>query len=231
MASDSGQKDIQIFDVRKSLDERPSGGRTDLATGDLSYIAIFQTAPGRGELAVHQHPDSDQILYVLNGECAVTGLDGIEVIEGQEVLDSKDGILIPAGSYYGFSNRGDDDMFFLSMRTESSGGRRIAFVPDVPSGVRVKLPQGMLSADLDKQDLFAYVIDHRTVGVSVGLMQEWNKVCLLRAACWPRREDDGFSVELPERITRWYEIGGLGEGDYRVVEVPGRPAVQIELSE
>ena len=231
MAGDSGQKDVQIFDVWKSLEGRSSNGRMDLATGDLSYIAIFQTAPKRGELAVHHHPDSDQILYVLNGECAVTGLDGTEVVEGQEVLNSKDGILIPAGSYYGFSNRGDDDMYFLSMRTEASGGRRVAYVPDVPSGVRVMLPQGVLSTDLDKQDLFAYVMDHRTVGISVGLMQEWNRVCLLRASCWPRKEDDGFSVELPERITGWYEIDALGEGDYRVVEVPGRPAVQIELSE
>ena len=230
MANDSGQKDVQIFDVRKSLEESASRGRMDLATGDLSYIAVFQTAPRRGELAVHQHPDSDQILFVLDGECAVTGLDGTEVVEGQEMLGSKDGILIPAGSYYGFSNFGDDDMFFLSMRTESSGGRRIAYVPDAPSGVRFKLPRGVLPDDLDRQDLFAYVIDHRTIGVSVGVMQEWNKVCLLRASCWARSDDDGFSVELPQRITGWYEIGAVGEDDYRVVEVPGRPAVQIELS-
>ena len=231
MADDSGQKDVQIFDVRKSLEERASRGRIDLATGELSYLAVFQTAPRRGELAVHQHPDSDQILFVLDGECAVTGLDGTEVVEGQERLDSKDGILIPAGSYYGFSNFGDNDMFFLSMRTESSGGRRIAYVPDTPSGVRFKLPGGALHADLEQQDLFAYVIDHRTVGVSVGPIQEWNRACLLRASCWLRREDDGFSIELPERITGWYEIGALGEEDYRVVEVPERPAVRIELTE
>ena len=239
MADDSGQKDVQIFDVRKSLEERASSGRMDLATGDLSYIAIFQTAPRRGELAVHQHPDSDQILYVLSGQCAVTGLDGAEVVEGQEMLDSKDGILIPAGSYYGFSNFGDDDMFFLSMRTESSGGRRIAYVPDTPSGVRFKLPkglpkglpQGVLGADIEQRDLFAYVVDNRTIGVSVGPMQEWNRSSLLRASCWLRSEGDGFSVELPERITGWYEIGPLGEEAYRVVEVPGQPAVRIELAE
>ncbi len=231
MAGDSEQKDVQIFDVRKSLEERSSKGRMDLATGELSYIAVFQTAPRRGELAVHQHPDSDQILFVLDGDCAVTGLEGTEVVEGKETLGSKDGILIPAGSYYGFSNRGDHDMVFLSMRTESSGGRRIAYVPDAPSGVRFKLPQGALGAGLAEQDLFAYVIDHRRIGVSVGLVQEWNQVCLLRASCWARKEDDGFSVELPARITAWYEIGALGEEEYRVVELPGRQAVQIELSE
>ncbi len=231
MALESGDRDVQIFDVRKSLEERSSRGRMDLATGDLSYIAVFQTAPRRGELAVHQHPDSDQILFVLDGECAVTGLDGTEVVEGQEMLGSKEGILIPAGSDYGFSNFGDDDMFFLSMRTESSGGRRIAYVPDAPSGVRFKLPQGALGSGLAQQDLFAYVIDHRRIGVSVGLVREWNQVCLLRASCWARKEDDGFSVELPARITAWYEIGALGEEEYRVVELPGRQAVQIELSE
>ena len=46
-------------------------------------------------------------------------------------------------------NFGDDDMFFLSMRTESSGGRRIAYVPDTPSGVRFKIPDGALHADLE----------------------------------------------------------------------------------
>ena len=41
-------------------------------------------------------------------------------------LKAMQGSLIPAGVNYGFTNDTDADVTFLSMRTESSGGRRKA---------------------------------------------------------------------------------------------------------
>ena len=225
MPTDAPPTGVQIFDTWESLDRRNARhGRVDMATGALSYIAVFKTAPRRGEPTFHQHPDSDQILFVLDGECTARSLDG------EEVLKPNDGVLIPAGSYYGFANTGEGDMYFLSMRTESSGGRYIGYAPDSPSGVRVNISEEMFSAKPEKDDLVVYVIDHKTMGISPSLIQEWNKSCLLRGSAPYKREDGRFVVELPQRIADWYEIKTLSDQEYQVHKVSGGEGVQIELA-
>ena len=224
MATSAEREDIQIFDVWESLKRRDGlGGRTDMAAGALSYVAIFETVPSEGELSVHQHPDSDQILFVLKGECTTRGLEGGEVLKPQE------GVLIPAGSYYGFANTGKGDLNFLSMRTESTGGRHIRHVPDQSSGIRINIPEARFGADAEKGNAEVYVLDHRTIAVSPVLVPEWNRACVLRSSCAYTSVDGDVVIELPQRVTDWYELRELQAGQYRIVPTPGGRGVRIEL--
>lgn len=224
MATSVEKEDVQIFDVWESLKRGDgSGGRTDMATGALSYVAIFETGPKQGELSVHQHPDSDQILFVLKGECTTRGL------EGGEVLNPQEGVLIPAGSYYGFANTGEGALNFLSMRTESTGGRHIRYVADQSSGVRIKIPHARFGAAAEEGSAEVYVLDHRTIAVSPVLIPEWNRSCVLRSSCAYARVNDDVVIELPQRVAGWYELSELQADQYRIVSTPGKRGVRIEL--
>ena len=222
MATRMETEDVQIFDVWESL-KQGTVGRNDMATGAFSYVAIFDTLPKQGELSVHQHPDSDQILFVLRGECSTQGLQGGEVLTPQE------GVLIPAGSYYAFANTGEGDLKFLSMRTESTGGRHIRYVADQASGVRIKIPRSSFGADAETGSAEVYVLDHRTIAVSPVLIPEWNRSCVLRSSCAYVSVDDDVVIELPQRVASWYELSALQAGRYRVVSMPGKRDVLIEL--
>ena len=106
---DATAGDVQFFDVAAAL----QGGdgmhsRVDMAKSPNSYIAVFGVGPRAGETRVHSHPDSDQILFVMKGECTVEGLSG------RYVLESDEGVLIPAGVNYGFTNMTQDELVFLS---------------------------------------------------------------------------------------------------------------------
>ncbi|MGH8649445.1 MAG: cupin domain-containing protein, partial [Burkholderiales bacterium] len=122
--ADSSQVDeVQIFDVSEAMKKRDHlSGRVDMARSPNSFIAVFQTRPRGGETHIHQHPDSDQILFILDGELTVEGLSG------RFILKPNQGVLIPSGVHYGFTNTTERDVVFLTMRTESSGGRRVAYV-------------------------------------------------------------------------------------------------------
>ena len=84
--------EVQIFDVAEAMKRRDQiSGRVDMARSPNSFVAVFQTKPRGGETHIHQHPDSDQILFVLKGEVTVEGLSG------KNVLKPNQGVLIPAG--------------------------------------------------------------------------------------------------------------------------------------
>ena len=220
---------VQFFDVAQALQERESRsealpGRVDMATSPNCYIAFFQTRPRGGETHVHSHPDSDQILYVIKGECTVEGLDG------RYMLKDNQGVLIPAGVNYGFTNMSEDDLMFLSMRTESTGGRRVGYVPGVPSDALIQIPEGEISAKGIGRHLYAYVLDRRTIGISPLLLEEWNRAAILRMECDYERRGANILANLPERISRWYEVDDLTDADYRLVTDPERTRVRIDLS-
>ncbi len=74
--------EVQIFDVAEAMKKRDHlSGRVDMARSPNSFIAVFQTRPRGGETHIHQHPDSDQILYILDGELTVEGLSGRFVLK------------------------------------------------------------------------------------------------------------------------------------------------------
>ena len=224
-ADTSRMDEVQIFDVRNFVDQRDNlSGRLDMAKSPNSFVALFQTRPRGGETHIHQHPDSDQILFVLKGEVTVEGLSG------KSKLNANQGVLIPAGVHYGFTNETQEDVLFLSMRTESSGGRRVAYVPNVPSDIEVKIPADEISAKGVGRHIYVYAIDCNTIGISPLLMEEWNKGSLLRMNCEYERRDDFIVAKLPQRMVQWYRLESLSEGDYRLLTEPEKIRVKLDLT-
>jgi mannose-6-phosphate isomerase-like protein (cupin superfamily) len=217
--------EVQIFDVGEAIRKRDHlSGRIDMAKSPNSFVAVFQTKPRGGETHIHQHPDSDQILFVLKGEVTVEGLSG------RYVLTQNQGVLIPAGVHYGFTNTTQEDVIFLSMRTESSGGRRVAYVANVPSEVHVKIPEEEIGAKGFGRHIYVYAMDHKTIGISPLLMDEWNKASLLRMNCEYEKQDGIILAKLPQRLVQWYGIDQLSESDYRFVAEPEKIRIRMDLT-
>jgi mannose-6-phosphate isomerase-like protein (cupin superfamily) len=216
----------QIFDVAESMKKRgPLNGRVDMARSPNSFIAVFQTRPRGGETHIHQHPDSDQILFVLKGELTLAGLE-----EKKYTLTPNQGVLIPAGVHYGFTNTTQEDVVFLTMRTEASGGRRVAYVPNVPSNVLVKIPVDDIGAKGFGRHIYVYAMDRNTIGISPLLMDEWNRASLLRMNCEYKQDGDMIVAKLPLRMSQWYKIDKLEDGDYKILTEPEKIRARIDLS-
>ncbi|HET8563660.1 MAG TPA: cupin domain-containing protein [Candidatus Binatia bacterium] len=223
---DSSQvDDVQIFDVAEAMKKRDHlSGRVDMAKSPNSFIAVFQTKPRGGETHIHQHPDSDQILFILKGELTVEGLSG------KYVLRPNQGVLIPAGVHYGFTNTTQEDVVFLTMRTESSGGRRVAYVPNVPSNIHVKIPAEEIGAKGFGRHIYVYAMDRSTIGISPLLMEEWNKGSLLRMNCEYEKQNGAIIAKLPQRMAQWFRIENLTESDYRLLTEPEKIRVRVDLT-
>jgi mannose-6-phosphate isomerase-like protein (cupin superfamily) len=215
---------VQTFSVQEAIGEYERiPGRIDMAKSPKSYVALFKTPPRGGETHIHQHPDSDQILFVLKGDVTVEGLSG------KVTLKPNDGVLIPAGVHYGFTNETDEDVLFLSMRTESTGGRRVAYVENAVSNVRVRIPGEALSGLKEYRTLFAYCLNRTTFGIASILLEEWNKGSLLRMNCAYEKEGDDVIAKLPQRLVSWYGLEGLGESDYTIIGEPDKLRVRVQL--
>ena len=216
--------EVQIFDVDEALKKGDHlSGRTDMAKSPNSFVAVFRTRPRGGETHIHQHPDSDQILFVLKSELTVEGLSG------KYTLKPNQGVLIPAGVHYGFTNTTQEDLIFLTMRTESSGGRRVAYVRNVPSSVYLKIPAEALTAKGIGRQIYVYAMDRDTFGVSTLLLEEWNKASLLRMNCEYEMADGHVIAKLPERLVQWYKIDKLSDANYKLIEEPDKTRVRVEL--
>jgi hypothetical protein len=194
-----------------------------MAKSPSSFVAVFQTRPRGGEAHIHQHPDSDQILFVLKGEI------NLESLSGKYTLRPNQGVLIPAGVHNGFINQTQEDAVFLSMRTESSGGRRVAYVKNVSSAIRVKIPAAEISARGIGRHIYCYAIDRSTIGISSVLLEEWNKKSLLRMHCDYEKSEGYVTAVLPERLIQWYQIDALTESDYRLIPEGDQLRVRLDL--
>ena len=217
--------EVQIFDVGEALKTGDHlTGRVDMAKSPNSFVAVFRTRPRGGETHIHQHPDSDQILFVLKSELTVEGLSG------KYVLKPNQGVLIPAGVHYGFTNTSEEDLIFLSMRTESSGGRRVAYVKNVPSNIHLKIPAEALTAKGIGRHIYVYAMDRDTFGVSTLLLEDWNKRSLLRMNCEYETDNGQVIAKLPERLVQWYKIDGFSDSNHRLIEEPDKTRVRVELT-
>lgn len=216
--------EVQIFDVDEALKKGDQlSGRTDMAKSPNSFVAVFRTRPRGGETHIHHHPDSDQILFVLKSELTVEGLSG------KYTLKPNQGVLIPAGVHYGFTNTTQEDLIFLTMRTESSGGRRVAYVRNVPSAVHLKIPAETLNAKGIGRHIYVYAMDRDTFGVSPLLFEDWNKASLLRMNCEYELEENRVIAKLPQRLVQWYKIDKLTDANYKLITEPERTRVRVEL--
>ncbi len=224
-ATERNQADeVQIFDVLDVLERRDHlPGRVDKATSPNSFVAVFKTPPRGGEPSVHHHPDSDQILFVLKGDMSVQGLSGKFTVKPNH------GVLIPAGVHYGFTNETQEDLVFLSMRTESTGGRRVAYVKNEPSNVHVKIPAEEIGGKGIKRSLYVYALNRCTIGISPVLMEEWNKGSLLRMNCDFEESGSHIIANLPKRLVQWYMIDSLSESDYELIPEADKNRVRLDL--
>jgi mannose-6-phosphate isomerase-like protein (cupin superfamily) len=229
MKNDANDKpmaeEVQIFDALEAVKKRDGvSGRVDMARSPNSYVAVFQTRPRGGETHIHQHPDSDQILFILKGEVTVEGLSG------KYVLKPNQGVLIPAGVHYGFTNETQEDVIFLTIRTESTGGRRVAYVENVPSKIHVKIPAEEITAKGLGRHIYLYAMDRSTIGISALLLQDWNTRCLLRMHCEYEKRDGYVVAKLPQRLVDWYKIESLAESDYRLIPEADKAKLKMDLS-
>ncbi|MBM2811967.1 MAG: Cupin protein [Chloroflexi bacterium] len=213
---------VQIFSVAEALKDKDRG-RIDMATSRNSYIAVFNTRPRGGEPNIHQHPDSDQILYILEGECIVTGASG------KARVGPNEGILIPAGVNYAFTNPGDEDLVFLSMRTEAVGGRRAAYIGFEPSDIEVRVPLDAIGSGPEGL-LWLYPMNRSTIALSSKYHEPFNKASILSMRCPYETRGDAVVAILPERLAQWYGLNDLHDDDYIVLPDPSNTRVRIDLS-
>ena len=217
--------EVQFFDVGKAINTRDElSGRVEMARSPNSFIGLFQTKPRGGETHIHQHPDSDQILFILKGELTVEGLSG------KFTLNPNQGVLIPAGVHYGFTNTTQEDVIFLTTRTEATGGRRVAYVPNPPSNIHVKIPAEEICAKGIGRHIYVYAMNRSTIGISPVLMDEWNKASLLRMNCQYEKQDDYIVAKLPQRLVQWYKLEQLTESDYRLLTEPEKIRVRMDIT-
>jgi hypothetical protein len=150
--------------------------------------------------------------------------------EKEQVLRPGQGVLIPAGAHYGFVNRAEENMVFLSMRTESSGGRYTAFVKNVDSDAQIRFPAGEISAKGIGKRIYLYALGRRTIGVSPLLNRDWHATALVRMHCSFEQVGDDIIATLPERMASWYEVQDLTPADYRIIPDPDKTRLKIDLS-
>ncbi len=149
---------------------------------------------------------------------------------GNYVLKQNEGVLIPAGSHYGFTNAADEELIFLSLRTESSGGRYSSYDRNAPSNIQIKFPAEQISGrGLAPSRLSAYALDRTTFGISGPRDRDWDRNALLRMACQYEKSGDYVVATLPERLVRWYKMEGLLESDYNIIPEPDKTKVRIDL--
>ena len=217
--------EVQFFDVGKAINTRDElSGRVEMARSPNSFIGLFQTKPRGGETHIHQHPDSDQILFILKGELTVEGLSG------KFTLNPNQGVLIPAGVHYGFTNTTQEDVIFLTTRTEATGGRRVAYVPNPPSNIHIKIPAEEICAKGIGRHIYVYAMNRSTIGISPVLMDEWTKASLLRMNCQYEKQDDYIVAKLPQRLVQWYKLEQLTESDYRLLTEPEKIRVRMDIT-
>jgi mannose-6-phosphate isomerase-like protein (cupin superfamily) len=221
-APDVGSRDeVQIFDAGEVLRSGEIPGRAGMALSPNCEIVTLRTPP-RGDVQYHVAADADDILLVLKGECIV------RLPSGEQALKLNQGVLVPAGTELRATNPGDEELVLLSMRTGAPEGRP-GYVPNVPSGVRIKVPAAEIAAKGLGKHLYVFAMNQRTIGIGINATEEWNLGSLLRMNCVFDRLGDDVFVNLPERMVRWYQLRELSENDYRIVPDDGT-RVRVDLT-
>jgi hypothetical protein len=214
---------VQVFDAGEALRGAASpDGRVEMAVSPNCYILEHRVAsPGQIQMPVEQNADT--IVLVLQGAASVAGPSGTHALNAQQ------GLLIPSGVSCTFTSTGAEELALLSFRSDSAESRP-GYLPNVPSGVIVRVPAAEIASQGIGGRVYLFALDHRTLRVAVGAKLEWNEAAFLRMNCLFERDGDDLLVNLPERMVRWYGIRDLTEGDYRVIPQPERTSVLLDLT-
>lgn len=221
-APDVGSRDeVQIFDAGEVLRSGEIPGRVGMAISPNCEIVALRTPP-KGELQHQVAPDADDILLVVKGECVV------RLPSGEQILKLNQGVLVPAGVAFTGTNLSDEELVLLSMRTGAPEGRP-GYVPNMPSGVKVRVPAADIAAKGLGKHLYVFAMNQRTIGIGINATEEWNLGSLLRMNCVYDRSGDDVFVNLPERMVRWYQVRDLADGDYHIIPDDGT-RVRVDLT-
>lgn len=205
---------VQVFRAERTPAERGA----EMASSPNSEISTFQVKP-HSEAPIPVR-DSDHILVVLAGTCAVQGPSG------EHSLSSGQGFLVPLGVACHVKNSSDEPVSFLSMLTK----RSTPYVTNVMSDVSIRIPAEYIDGLGLGSRLYAYVMDRRTIGISPLIMEEWNQASALRMNCKFRMEGAQVVATLPERVVRWYGLDDLADGDYTLKHDRRRSRVRVDLT-
>ena len=164
--------EVQIFDVAESVLKRDHiSGRVDMAKSPNSFVAVFQTKPRGGEAHIHQHPDSDQILFLLKGELT------LESLSGKYSLKPNQGVMIPPACINGFINTSDQERFFSRRGPISTAaGAWLTWPRSVGCFTARRRAPSPAAASAAISTLCAR--PHRRWCLAI-LLEEWNKASLL----------------------------------------------------
>ena len=81
--------------------------RQEIETGEHTQIVLMSIPPA-GEIGMEVHPDTDQVLYLVEGE-------GKVILDGQERPFKKhDLVLVHAGTWHNFVNTGKKDLKIIT---------------------------------------------------------------------------------------------------------------------
>jgi len=220
-----GVDEVQIFDAAGLVSGEVERGSfrdyVEMATSSNCEISVMRV-PAPGEIELAADPDADRILLLLRGACTVEGPSG------KRPLTLRQGVLLPTGVACRITNDGSEPLVFFALRTES-GTKRPGYVPNVPSGVLVKVPEAEISANGLQHHVFIYALDRQTIGISAWRIDELNFASILRMNCEYERAGDNLLVNLPERLVRWLELRNLTEADYRTVPSAERTYVKVDI--
>ncbi len=220
-----GVDDVQIFDaaglVSGAVERGSFRDYVEMATSSNCEISVIRT-PAAGATELPADPDADRILLLLRGTCTVEGPSGTRP------LIERQGVLLPTGVACLVTNEGSEPLVFFALRTES-GDKRPGYVPNVPSGVLVKVPEAEISAQGLQAHLFLYALDRETIGISSQRLNELNFASILRMNCEYERAGDDVLVNLPERLVRWFQLRDLTESDYRIIPSAERTYVRVDI--
>jgi len=87
----------------KKLTKENSNFRKVLYTGTNSQI-VAMSIPVGGDIGEEAHPNTDQILFFVDG-------DGEAIINGESrAVEKHDVVYVPAGAVHNFKNTGDEDL-------------------------------------------------------------------------------------------------------------------------
>lgn len=87
----------------KKLTKQNTNFRTVLYTGKHSQI-VAMSIPVGGDIGEEVHPQTDQILFFVDGE-------GQAVLNGEKrPVEEHDVVFVPAGTTHNFINTGDEDL-------------------------------------------------------------------------------------------------------------------------
>lgn len=205
--------EVQTFNVGEALRQQ----HLEMASSPNSDITVLRLARGgKTQISPQQ---SDQILVVLEGGCTLEGT------AGAYALATDQGALVPAGVTCGIANSTEDELVLFSMRTK----QRVAPVANVASAVKVKVPAEHLSGKGLGTKMYAYVMDHRTIGISPLIMEEWNQASALRMNCSFERVGDEVVATLPRRVVEWYRLAEVADDDYTIRPDRTRTRVRVDL--